>query len=298
MDISTAATSSGNGATSATRRSGSWSRQAAAALQSVYGEFGRQQEAQARLAGDELALEEKRAALAGLTSGLKGGDEALLPMPPVAVDNVGLSAFGAVLAFAWSQDTPALLDSAADDAVLYFRGTDGQFFSVYYDTTVSRLVTQIPLASGRLVLTSRETGLDVPELGLTVSDGPDPGRCTVVITRTSSTGAYTETFEAVPRRADQLAAVLNGTQAGELLGTVASVQGATVTLASPRSRTRHRGGPGQPRRLHQPVRRHRQSAGRQAVPAHPLHPGDHRDPRPLLRRRRVTTRPHAEMGDP
>jgi hypothetical protein len=192
-----------------------------------------QDDAQTRLAADRQTLADKQAALAALSGGMQGGDDVLLAMPTVAVDNTGLSVCGAVLAFAWSQDTPVLLDSATGDVVLYFRGSDGQFFSVYYDATASRLTRQITLPSGKLALTSRDTGVDLPELSVTVSNGPDADRCTVVVTRTSNQQTYTETFNAVPRRADRLAAVLNGTPTGDLLGTVASVQTNTVTLAKP-----------------------------------------------------------------
>ncbi|WP_141722985.1 LamG domain-containing protein [Micromonospora matsumotoense] len=191
------------------------------------------EDARAQLARDQVLLVDRQAVLSALSGGLQGSDDVTLAMPTVAVDTTGLSVFGAVLAFAWSQHTPVLLDSATGEVVLYFRGVDGQFFSVYYDVTASRAAKQITLPAGRLQLTSRDTGVDLPELGFTVSAGPDATRCTVVVTRTANTTTQTETFNAVPRRADQFAAVLNGTPSGDLLGTVASVQASTVTLAAP-----------------------------------------------------------------
>ncbi|WP_320069470.1 LamG domain-containing protein [Micromonospora sp. RTGN7] len=190
-------------------------------------------DAQAQLIRDQGLLVEKEAVLAALSGGLQGGDDVALAMPVVAVDNTGLSIFGAILAFAWSHDTPVLLDSATGEVVLYFRGVDGQFFSVYYDVTASRAVKQIKLPSGRLQLTSRDTGVDLPELSFTVSGVAGADLCTVVVTRTANNTTQTETFNEVPRRADQFAAVLNGTPTGDLLGVVASVQGSTVTLAAP-----------------------------------------------------------------
>ncbi|MFI0791172.1 LamG-like jellyroll fold domain-containing protein [Micromonospora rubida] len=192
-----------------------------------------QEDAKAQLARDQTLLADRQAALAALSGGLQGGDDVVLAMPTVAVDNAGLSIFGAVLAFAWSRNAPVLLDSATGEVVLYFRGVDGQFFSVYYDVTASRAAKQITLPSGRLALTSRDTGVALPELGFTVSAGSDADHCAVVVTRTANNTTHTETFNAVPRRADQFAAVLNGTPAGDLLGTVASVQASTVTLTAP-----------------------------------------------------------------
>ncbi|WP_433343361.1 LamG domain-containing protein [Micromonospora sp. CA-111912] len=192
-----------------------------------------QEDAREQLVRDQGVLAEREAVLAALSGGLQGGDDVVLAMPVVAVDNTGLSIFGAMLAFAWSDDTPVLLDSATGEVVLYFRGADGQFFSVYYDATASRAVKQITLPAGRLQLTSRDTGVDLPELGFTVSAGPAADLCTVVVTRTANSTTQTETFNAVPRRADRFAAVLNGTPTGDLLGTVASVQTSTVTLAAP-----------------------------------------------------------------
>ncbi|MEV0609450.1 LamG domain-containing protein [Polymorphospora rubra] len=192
-----------------------------------------QEDAKAQLARDQTLLADRKAALAALSGGLQGANDVVLAMPTVAVDNTGLSVFGAVLAFAWSRNTPVLIDSATGEVVLYFRGVDGQFFSVYYDVTASRTAKQITVPSGRLALTSRDTGVALPELGFTVSAGPDADHCTVVVTRTANNTTHTETFNAVPRRADRFAAVLNGNPAGDLLGTVASVQASTVTLAVP-----------------------------------------------------------------
>ncbi|MGW1060671.1 LamG-like jellyroll fold domain-containing protein [Micromonospora rubida] len=192
-----------------------------------------QEDARAQLARDQTSLADRQAALAALSGGLQGGDDVTLAMPTVAVDNTGLSVFGAVLAFAWSRNSPVLIDSATGEVALYFRGADGQFFSAYYDVTASRAAKQITLPSGRLLLTSRDTGVNLPELGITVSAGPNAEQCTVVVTRTVNGTTQTETFRAVPRRADRFAAVLNGTPIGDPLGTVASVQASTVTLAAP-----------------------------------------------------------------
>ncbi|MER7165791.1 LamG domain-containing protein [Micromonospora sp. NPDC000207] len=191
-----------------------------------------QDDAKAQLARDQTLLADRQAALAALSGGMQGSNDVTVAMPTVAVDDTGLSIFGAVLAFAWSRTTPVLLDSATGEVVLYFRGVDGQFFSVYYDVTASRATKQFTLGSGRLKLTSRDTGVALSELGVTVSAGPDADRCTVVVTRTADNTVRTETFNAVPRRADHLAAVLNGTPVGDLLGKVASVQGSTVTLTA------------------------------------------------------------------
>src|SRR5262249_28445914 len=83
-----------------------------AASQPLEAQFKRRQQATARLTKDQIALRRKQAVLAGLTGGMQGADEPVLPMPWVATDGLGLSVLGGVLAFAWSPDTPVLLDSA------------------------------------------------------------------------------------------------------------------------------------------------------------------------------------------
>ncbi|HSV64399.1 MAG TPA: LamG domain-containing protein [Mycobacteriales bacterium] len=197
-------------------------------------ELVRQQDAQGRLGAERLVLADKQAALAALTDRMQGGDEVALPMPWVATDRLGLSVLGGVLTFAWTKDTPVLLESTTGDVALYFRGGDEQFFAAYYDVRVSRLVKEIPLKTGRLRLTSRDTGLNLPDLDVVVSDGPDAARCTVVVTCTQGGQTSRETFTKVPRRADHYAAVLNGTPpVGVLLGTVAKAQGDSVVLAAP-----------------------------------------------------------------
>src|SRR5262249_54581733 len=90
------------------------------------------------LASGQSALRALRDKLAGLTGAQQGAADLTIPMPSLGQDRDGLTAYGGLLAFAWTGDAPFVLDSASGDVVLYFRGGDGQFFSAYYDTRVFR----------------------------------------------------------------------------------------------------------------------------------------------------------------
>ena len=187
-------------------------------------------EARQRLGPDRAALDAAQANLATLTAGLTGGDEVVLPMPLIGVDRSGLSVLGGILSFAWTTSTPTLLDSSTGDVVLYFRGKDGQFFSAYYATTVSRAVKAITVTGDTVTLTARDTSAALSDITITVADGSASGLCQVQIVR----GPVTETFASVPRDAVTLAGVLSGTlPPGTLLGVTQSVQGQTVQLAAP-----------------------------------------------------------------
>ncbi|MHA6757059.1 LamG-like jellyroll fold domain-containing protein [Streptacidiphilus sp. PAMC 29251] len=188
--------------------------------------------ARGRLGADGAALSAALNTLSTLSGGMLGAAEAVLPMPTVYTDRSGLSVLGALLSFAWTGQAPFLLDSSSGEVVLYFRGGQGQFFAVYYATTVSRAVKRITVPDGALCLTSSDAATTQADLEVTVS-ATGTGTRTVVITR----GTSTETFTSVPERADLLAGVLNGTLSGVDLGTVLSAKDTSVTLQEPLTTT-------------------------------------------------------------
>ncbi|MFJ9371392.1 LamG-like jellyroll fold domain-containing protein [Nocardia sp. NPDC101769] len=181
-----------------------------------------------RVGVDSVVLTLAQANLAGLSGGMQGAAEAVLAMPTIGIDRSGLSVLGALLSFAWTDEKPFLLDSSTGEVALYFRGGSNQFFSVYYDTTVAPAVKQIPVADGTLRLTGRDPSIAIGLFTATVS-AVNAGTCTVTLTR----GEVTETFTAVPTRADLLAKVLNGALPGTEVGTVVSIKDTTVMLAAP-----------------------------------------------------------------
>ncbi|MFJ9614004.1 LamG-like jellyroll fold domain-containing protein [Streptomyces noursei] len=154
-----------------------------------------------------VELTTARDELARLTGALKGDDDIALPVPQLCLDRTGLSTSGALLAFARSADRPYLLDSATGNVVLYFRGANGQFFATYYDTTVVRSSRRLTAGDGQgVTFTARDsgTGLESVTIRITAGDGPD--LCDVTIER----GEERETWQRLPRRAADFAAIVNG----------------------------------------------------------------------------------------
>lgn len=190
--------------------------------------------ARARLGAREAALEAAQDALVTLSGGAHGGGDTVVAMPLVATDRDGLTVFGALLAFAWTEDAPYVLDGSTGDVVLYFRGGKGQFFSAYYSTLVTRATKSIT-ADGSLNFSARDTTTRLADFTVkitadTTAAGPDRDLCTVTVTR----GTRTETFAHTPRAAASLAAVLNGNPPPQtVLGTVASAKDRLVELAAP-----------------------------------------------------------------
>ncbi|MEU3170228.1 LamG domain-containing protein [Streptosporangium sp. NPDC006930] len=199
-------------------------------------EYVKQIEARARLGADKAALETALNTQATLSGGLLGAAEAVLTMPKVCIDRSGLSVLGALLSVAWTTHAPALLDVSTGEVALYFRGGDGQFFAVYYATTISPAVKQIAVTGGTLRLSGRDVAMKLADFDVKVTatgTGTGVGTCKVEVSR----GATVETFPSVPDRADLLAAVLNGSARGSTLGTVLSIQDKTVTLTEPLTTT-------------------------------------------------------------
>ncbi|MFJ9447012.1 LamG-like jellyroll fold domain-containing protein [Kitasatospora sp. NPDC101235] len=188
------------------------------------------QPAQQRLGARQAALAAAEDTLATLSGGTAGGGDTVVEMPLVSTDRQGLTVFGGLLAFAWTEETPSLLDSSTGDLVLYFRGGSGQFFSVYYATLVSRATRSAKVGNGTVQFVARDTATRLKDFTVVVAPDSVADRCVVTVT----CGPRTETFRSVPRAAASLAAVLNGNlPPGTPLGSVRSVSGRTVELAVP-----------------------------------------------------------------
>ncbi|RKN71706.1 hypothetical protein D7231_17115 [Streptomyces klenkii] len=171
--------------------------------------------------------------LARLTGGLKGADDIALPMPQLSIDRTGLSTSGALLAFARSADRPYLLDSATGNVVLYFRGTNGQFFATYYDTTVLRSSRRLAAGDGQgVTFTARDSGTGLGSVTIRVTAGDGPGLCDVTIER----GEERETWQGLPRQAADFAAIVNGTPEEPVtIGAVKSFDATTRLLSGGRA---------------------------------------------------------------
>ncbi|WP_009998746.1 LamG domain-containing protein [Streptomyces clavuligerus] len=191
----------------------------------------------AELAGKRAELVAAREELARLTAGLLGAADLVLPVPHLAVDANGLSSAGAVLMFARTGSAPYLADSAMGRVALYFQGANGQFFAAYLDTTAVRDTQVLAGQGATLRFTARDPGVALGGTRVSVSPFAVNGTavaelCEVTITRTGQSGAETETFPALPRRAADLAAALSGRpDEPVLVGTVTAAAGAEVTLA-------------------------------------------------------------------
>ncbi|QHC24526.1 LamG-like jellyroll fold domain-containing protein [Streptomyces sp. GS7] len=181
----------------------------------------------------QAELAAARDELARLTGGLKGDDDIALPMPQLSLDRTGLSTSGALLAFARSADRPYLLDSATGNVVLYFRGANGQFFATYYDTTAVRSSRRLTAGDGQgVTFTARDSGTGLDSVTIRVTAGGGPGLCDMTIER----GAERETWQGLPRRAADFAAIVNGTPEEPVtVGAVKSFDATTRLLSGGRA---------------------------------------------------------------
>jgi hypothetical protein len=167
------------------------------------------------------------------------------PMRLIHIDPSGFNVVGGLLDFAWTNDAPQLFESANGMVNLYFRGHADQFFTVTYDSNVSR--SNI-LLSNSVKLQERSPGLGRSEMKVIVADETNPDGTTVNIadsidanvckvTLANSLLQITEIWDRVPRNSGSFAKVLSG-QAREsfYLGRlVESVAGTVdiITLAEP-----------------------------------------------------------------
>ncbi|MCI0387039.1 LamG-like jellyroll fold domain-containing protein [Streptomyces sp. CNQ085] len=181
------------------------------------------------LTAKQAELQDAREKLARLSSALQGDDDLTVAMPLLAVDRTGLSLSGCLLEFARSTDRPALLDSGTGNVVLYFRGSDDQFFAVYYDTAVIRGARTLAGDNGTLTFVARDPAVPLEGAVVKVGNGDAPGRCDLTIT----VGTETETWKSLPREADRMAAALAGSPGRPVtVGAVARVTGSTVELTA------------------------------------------------------------------
>ncbi|MFJ8742975.1 LamG-like jellyroll fold domain-containing protein [Embleya sp. NPDC127516] len=203
-----------------------------ASIFGVHRRLQEQQAAQQRLGARQAAVDAAEDALMTVSGGTRGGGDTVVAMPVVSTDRQGLTVYGALLAFAWTEDAPFVLDGAGGDVVLYFRGGAGQFFSAYYSTLVTRATRSLGAGSDRLEFVARDTATRAKDF--TVQVTADAGSAADLCTVTVTCGSRTETYLRVPRAAASLAAVLNGNPpAGTLLGTVLSVKDRLVELTAP-----------------------------------------------------------------
>ncbi|SDS73183.1 Concanavalin A-like lectin/glucanases superfamily protein [Streptomyces sp. TLI_053] len=186
-------------------------------------------ELQLALTARQADLQDARSRLAALSNAQQGDDDLTLAMPLLAVDATGLSLSGCLLDFARGTDRPALLDSGTGNLVLYFRGVNGQFFAVYYDTAVVRGTRTLAGDGGTLSFVARDPAVALDTCTVQVGDGDAPDRCDLTVT----VGTVTETWTSLPRKADQLAAALAGYPGRPVtVGTVAKVTGDTVEFTA------------------------------------------------------------------
>ncbi|MFJ6662192.1 LamG-like jellyroll fold domain-containing protein [Streptomyces sp. NPDC091377] len=188
------------------------------------------------LAAKEAQIRTVREELARLSGGLLGAADRVLAMPLVAVDTKGLSSTGAVLAFARTDSTPFLTESAAGRVTLYYRGSGSEFFATYLDATVQRGTQRLAGSELTTLFTARDPAIGLSGTEIRVADHTAGGTtvaglCDLTITRTLGTRTETERFTGVPRRAADLAAVVNGVPEEPVrLGTVERTSGSEVVL--------------------------------------------------------------------
>ncbi|MFJ2788009.1 MULTISPECIES: LamG-like jellyroll fold domain-containing protein [unclassified Streptomyces] len=186
------------------------------------------------LAAKRAELKAAQELLALMSSSLLGEANLVLPMPHIGLDATGLGCAGALLKFARTDTAPFLADSAAGRVALYFRGVNQQFFAAYLDTLVERGARQHIVAGLTLLFTARDPAIGMDTAAVTITDHTANGTavaslCNVTVTRDTES----EVFAGVPRRAGDLAAVLNGLPETPVeIGTVASVAQGRVTLAA------------------------------------------------------------------
>ncbi|MFD4658225.1 LamG-like jellyroll fold domain-containing protein [Kitasatospora sp. NPDC058444] len=177
------------------------------------------------LTAQQAALAAKQEELGRLTGGVRGSDDIALPVPQLTVDRTGLSGSGALLGFARAADRPFLLDSATGNVVLYFRGSNGQFFAAYYDTQVLRSSRRLPAGGRTVSFTARDAATDLTPTAITVEAGDGPTQVTLTIRHDEQS----EKWSHLPRRAEDFAAVVNGAAEQPVtIGTVLRIDGDVV----------------------------------------------------------------------
>lgn len=175
-------------------------------LNKLYTDRDKLKEKESQLALQKIQLENKETELELLRSGIQG--EIALPMSLLHTDPCGLTVAGGLLNFAYTKDTPLLVNSATGKVALYFRGLDDQFFVTYYDTNTTKARYLLEVEIGKLSATARSAEPECDRATFTITDSATPETCTLKIIN-QATGLE-ETWRNLPREVQQFSNVLNG----------------------------------------------------------------------------------------
>ncbi|MEB3122788.1 MAG: LamG-like jellyroll fold domain-containing protein [Snowella sp.] len=175
-------------------------------LNKLYGDRERLQEKESQLPLQKVQLENKETALELARSGVQG--EVALPMSWLHTDPCGLTVAGGLLNFAYTKDTPLLVNGATGNVALYFRGVNDQFFVTYYDTNTTKAQHLLEVETGKLVATARSAEPECDHATFTISDSDTPETCTLTITNSAT--KLEETWQHLPRDVEQFCNILNG----------------------------------------------------------------------------------------
>ncbi|MGW2397388.1 LamG-like jellyroll fold domain-containing protein [Kitasatospora sp. NPDC001664] len=169
--------------------------------------------------------------LGRLTAYTKGRSIHTEPMKQLGQDRLGLGYSGAVLDFAAAKGSPFLAESGTGHLGLYYRDDQDRLTGLFYDTNVDRSTRTVTAADRtEVLLTTRDAGVDLADVTVTVAAGSTDGRCTLTL---AVKDGDTETWAELPRDAQQFAAALNGVrQAPVSVGATASFKDGVLTLAA------------------------------------------------------------------
>ncbi|AUG82115.1 hypothetical protein CFP65_7541 [Kitasatospora sp. MMS16-BH015] len=170
--------------------------------------------------------------LGRITAYTKGRSIHTEPMKRLGQDRLGLGYSGAVLDFAAAKGSPFLAESGTGHLGLYYRDDQDRLTGLFYDTNVDRSTKTVTAAdSTEVLLTTRDAGVDLADVTVTVAAGSVAGRCTLTL---AVQDGDTETWAELPRDAEQFAAALNGVrEAPVAVATTASFKDGVLTLAAP-----------------------------------------------------------------
>ncbi|MFJ5546808.1 LamG-like jellyroll fold domain-containing protein [Streptomyces sp. NPDC093225] len=207
----------------------------------------------------QTEIAQKEARLGQITEGTKGRSTKSLPMVNLGQDRLGLGWSGALLGFSAAAGSPFLASGGTGHLGLYYRDDKQALTGLFYDTNVDRSTKKLTASQDTdVLLTARDAGVDLADVTIevTASEPPVPGLCTLTLTlreigeapeKGTGGGAVpgkvldTETWRLLPRKAESLAAALNGRRFQPVaVGTVASAKenvltvkaGAAVSLAA------------------------------------------------------------------
>ncbi|BAY64862.1 hypothetical protein NIES22_49620 [Calothrix brevissima NIES-22] len=161
---------------------------------------------ESQLALQKVQLENQETELELLRSGIQG--EIAIPMPLLHIDPCGLTVAGGLLNFAYTKDTPLLVNSATGKLALYFRGLDDQFFVTYYDTNTTKARYLLAAEIGKLIATARSAEPECDRATFTITDSATPETCTLTIS--NQVTGLEETWSNLPREVEQFCHILNG----------------------------------------------------------------------------------------